>query len=184
MDWSYIAGFLDGEGNIHLGKVTDKNKEIKAYQVMIRIYNSNREVLERIKDFLGYGRIYQFKKNKGKSIVFELTIYKKTEVERFLSRVAEHTICKKEKIKYLLDNYKFTYHSNSNFDLEKFHAFTDRVDVNKFYVNREFKQHKKTPCSICGTLFIYHVGRRRACSEICQEILKTEEKSIKIRLNE
>ncbi|KKN39998.1 hypothetical protein LCGC14_0737690 [marine sediment metagenome] len=57
MNWSYIAGFFDGEGNFHIGRIKMNSGKI-AHYLQIRFYNSNKELLERIKKFLGYGWIF------------------------------------------------------------------------------------------------------------------------------
>jgi len=53
MNWSYIAGFIDGEGNI--GLLHRRNtKRIEPY---LKLINSNREVLEEIRKFVGFGTV-------------------------------------------------------------------------------------------------------------------------------
>jgi len=42
MNWDYLAGFLDGEGSII----------IKPPRVRLYISNTNKEVLEKIRDFV------------------------------------------------------------------------------------------------------------------------------------
>lgn len=57
MNWDYIAGFIDGEGSII----------IKPPRVRIYISNTDKKVLEGIKDFLKCGYVYEVKrKNKPK----------------------------------------------------------------------------------------------------------------------
>jgi len=53
LDWSYIAGFFDGGGNLHINKILNKDKKVKAYQLAVRFYNSDVIVLSTIKTFLG-----------------------------------------------------------------------------------------------------------------------------------
>ncbi len=62
MDWSYIAGFFDGEGNFKIGRIKITKGKI-AHQLQIRITNTNKEVLEEIKRFVGYGWISTFEIN-------------------------------------------------------------------------------------------------------------------------
>ena len=50
---SYIAGFFDGGGNLHINKILNKDKKVKAYQLAVRFYNSDVIVLSTIKTFLG-----------------------------------------------------------------------------------------------------------------------------------
>ena len=55
MNWSYIAGFIDGEGSIVKRK----------YGFAISIPQTNLEVLEEMKEFIGYGNIYKLTKRKS-----------------------------------------------------------------------------------------------------------------------
>ena len=48
MNWDYLAGFLDGEGSII----------IKPPRVRLYISNTNKEVLEKIRDFVKCGNVY------------------------------------------------------------------------------------------------------------------------------
>ncbi len=176
MDWSYISGFFDGEGNINIGKVS-KNEKIISYQVLIRFYNSDLNVLTKIKDFLECGKIYKNnKKTEDRSDLYELTISSKLQVHRVLTALSAFCISKKEKIDYILKNFDFGYNNNSSFDLDKFHSLTSRKNVIKFYIKREFESFKQTPCPICGNLFI-RSPRRMACSDDCRTLLKSKAKS-------
>lgn len=87
MKAEYIAGFFDGEGNINKVKV-------KGYpQYQIRMYQAGKEglkLLKEIQNFLGYGNIYEGKKNTRKknwAVVWELTITSKREILDFKDRI-------------------------------------------------------------------------------------------------
>lgn len=56
MNWDYIAGFMDGEGSII------KKPKRNGFRIMIP--QTNEEVLEKIKQFVGSGFIYEVKKRK------------------------------------------------------------------------------------------------------------------------
>ena len=138
MDWSYIAGFFDGEGNLHINKILNKDKKIKAYQIAVRFYNSDIVVLSTIKEFLGYGVIYSNKRESKPDGVYELSITSKKDVKNTLLHLEKHSISKKAKIIYLLTNFNFERNNNSGFDLETFHKMTERKNAHKFYVERSF----------------------------------------------
>lgn len=122
MDWSYIAGLFDGEGNIHFNKVRGR------FYILSRIYSSNEKALLRIKEFIGFGSIYM-----AKTGVFELTIIKKENNLSFLRAILPHTLIKKEIINFVLENYKFNYgDNNSGFDIVKFHSLVTRKNVEKY----------------------------------------------------
>lgn len=58
MDWNYLAGFIDGEGSII----------IKPPRVRLYISNTNKEVLDKIKEFVKCGSVYEVNmKNKKKN---------------------------------------------------------------------------------------------------------------------
>ena len=127
MDWSYIAGFFDGEGNLHLNFVKNKTN----LQLMCRIYSSDKPVLDIIKEFIdGKGHIY-----KDKNDVYELTIAKKTDVFFFLKNLFPYLVLKKNFVDYILKNYNFERGRNDNFDIQKFRSFVKRKNVSKFYKN-------------------------------------------------
>jgi len=93
MDWKYIAGFFDAEGTIFYD---------------IKIVNTNREVLEKIKNFIGYGKIYvcEFKNNQqhfGKKPIYILQISKRKFVISFITNILNYSIIKrKELMNFLL----------------------------------------------------------------------------------
>ena len=65
MDWRYLAGFFDGEGNIHINFI----KNGKYLQMVCRIYSSERLVIEEIQKFLGFGKVYQKRNGKKRTII-------------------------------------------------------------------------------------------------------------------
>ncbi len=126
MNWDYIAGFFDGEGNIHINKV--KNAPV-TFAILIRIYSSQVEILNEIKYFIGFGAIYQ-KKSNG---IYELTFTKKNQVKEFLENIKDKLIIKKSQVNFLLENYNFNIgFSNSIFDIDKFRSFITRKNVENF----------------------------------------------------
>ncbi len=123
MDWSYLAGFFDGEGNIHFNKIKDK-----SYQILCRIYSSDKLILLSIRDFLGFGNIYQ-RKSTG---VFELTITNKESNFTFLKSILPYSILKRNIINFVLENYDFSRSNNLDFDIDKFHSMISRKNVEKY----------------------------------------------------
>lgn len=68
MMW-YIAGFFDGEGSIYINKTKCiENRTGVRYQFFLTMNNTNREVLEKIREFLGKEGIHLTvdKRNRGK----------------------------------------------------------------------------------------------------------------------
>lgn len=52
---AYLAGIIDGEGTISI--IFHKQKGYPSYGVVLRVYNTNKELLEWIKEKNGYGNI-------------------------------------------------------------------------------------------------------------------------------
>jgi len=125
MDWNYIAGYFDGEGNLHVTEVKGRG----AYHLQIRIYSSDEKSLKKIQEYLGYGKIYLRKKTE----VGELTIAKKEDCLNFLNNIQELVILKQGQVKFLLENYSFERTNNFSFDLDRFRSFVKRKNVTRIY---------------------------------------------------
>jgi len=136
MNWDYIAGFFDGEGNIHISVIRSKtqNNKLKSIQLVCRLYNSNQEILTQIKTFLGFGTIYLKKKE-----IWELVILKKKDVQFFLNQIKDKVILKKGQISYVLNNYSFDHQNNVRFDIDQFRSFVTRKNVDQFRKNTSSK---------------------------------------------
>jgi hypothetical protein len=144
MNWEYIAGFFDGEGNFQVNPVRSAGK-MKSYQLLIRIYSTNKEILERINEFLDYkGHIYTKKAsrdNPNRNLVYEFVVAKKENCLLFLQNIFPHLIVKKAQIDYLLTHFIFSRgDKNLSFDLDKFRSFHTRLNTSKF-----IKNHTITP---------------------------------------
>lgn len=137
MDWSYIAGFFDGEGNLHINVIRIKNK-FKTLQIFCRIYNVNKDILESIKRFIGFGKIYTHKGHRA----LELVISKKQEVKYFLEKIKDLVYLKKEQINYILKNFNFNKDKNFNFNLDEFRSFVDRIGLNDVRKNYNYNLNK------------------------------------------
>jgi len=137
MNWDYIAGFFDGGGNIHILKTKTYENGKHNLAIAIRIYQTSKDILEEIKNFIGYGAIYQHRE------LFELTFVKKENVKDFLLNIKDKVIAKKGQVNYLLENYHFEKSSNENFDVDKFRSFIVRKNVDKFRTLHTTKKEEK-----------------------------------------
>ena len=102
MDWSYVAGLFDRSGNINRIKV--KGREY----LQIRFYNSNKEILEEIQHFIGFGRIYVkelSKRNTNWHDRFELTITTAKEIFIVLSEMLPFLVVKQEKVADIISHH-------------------------------------------------------------------------------
>ncbi len=133
MDLSYIAGFFDGEGNFKTTRIKMKNGNI-AHQIQIRLTNVNKEILEKIKEFLGYGHITKRIRTNDWSDIYNLIISKKKETFNFLQKIKDLLIEKKPQAEFLLENFDFNVGKNNMyFDVEKFRSFISRKNVIRKY---------------------------------------------------
>ncbi len=131
MDWSYIAGFFDGEGNFHI--VFTK----KSIQLVCRMYGDSLEAFNEMAKFMGFGKIYFHKKG---TKVPELTITKKEYVKTFLEQTIPFLIVKRNHAKFLLSQYNFGRDNNLNFDMKRFYTFVKRRNAHKFRSKVRVKQ--------------------------------------------
>ena len=96
MSWQYIAGFMDGEGNISKSWTIRKNKRSKDY-VKINIGNTDKKVLEMIQSFIGYGKIYtrtKFTSPLTKKTQFNLLICRINDCKDFLEHIIPYLVIK------------------------------------------------------------------------------------------
>ena len=128
MNWNYIAGFFDGEGNLHVHPVVGASGK-KTYQLQVRIYSSDDKILKILQEFMNLGKIYLKKKTR----VFELTIANKKDCFEFLIKIKDFVILKKSQINYLLNNYSFERENNLKFDLDAFRSFITRKNVKRIH---------------------------------------------------
>lgn len=116
MNWDYIAGFFDGEGNVNISKISKLNGKF-SYFIQVRLYNSQESVIMAIREFVKMGNIYRFKRPANSNFVFELTITNKKDIKTFLTNLVDKLVIKKEIVSYILTNFSFERDNNNNFDL-------------------------------------------------------------------
>jgi len=92
MNWNYIAGFFDGEGNI------SKVQRGKAATCYLRFSNKVKEVLEEIRQFLQAG-YFTLDKKKG---VFHLVIGGHKKVLRIAEELAPRCVIKRTSLEDLI----------------------------------------------------------------------------------
>lgn len=138
MNWDYIAGFFDGEGNIMMIRHKPYQNGNTSMSILIRIYQKDKQILEEIRNFISYGKIY---KKSGIWGCHELSFSKKEYVEDFILNLVDRCITKRPQLNYLLDNFNFkVYKSNMFFDIEEFRKLIKRGNVDKM---RRLKTIKK-----------------------------------------
>jgi hypothetical protein len=122
MNWDYIAGFFDGEGNINI----IKNNQKLSYYIQIRLYSSDERVLLKIKEFIQKGQVYKVKKSSATNFVYELNLSNKTDVKFFLENLVDKIIIKREITEYVLAKFSFERDNNREFDISIFRNLNQR----------------------------------------------------------
>jgi hypothetical protein len=94
----YIAGLFDGEGTIGLG--TYKTGNSIHFQPFVGISNTDRRVIEIVKETLGFGRIYAQKKTDKKD-VFTWYAHTVDEVAEFVRIFKDRSYVKREQLQLM-----------------------------------------------------------------------------------
>lgn len=109
MDWSYVAGIIDGEGSIMIKyhKSTPlRPRTVSVYAPMIAIVNTSYEMLKVVQEFIGCGHIYIKRNDTPNAIAFgkyhmktywRLHVASIPEVQYILQKCLPHLIIKKDK---------------------------------------------------------------------------------------
>ena len=85
---AYIAGFFDGEGSVIASRINGRP------MVKLCMSQNNLEVLEKIQEFLGYGRL-----NRSSRGHHFLRVNKQAHVRRLIRTIYPHSIVKRKQLK-------------------------------------------------------------------------------------
>lgn len=103
ISWEYIAGFFDGEGCVsRLHKNNPHNNQHNRIFWRILIGQKDRNVLDEIQKFIGYGKVYRIRKSPN--LYYCYTIVKQHEVIDFLKRVSSYVIVKRKQLQITLEH--------------------------------------------------------------------------------
>jgi hypothetical protein len=95
VEWSFVAGFFDGEGNVANRM---RGKSSNPYW-QLQFSNTNLEVLRAIRNFLGTGNIYEVKpKPPGKKVCYSLRIYGARPIVKVADSMLPFAIVKKPQL--------------------------------------------------------------------------------------
>jgi hypothetical protein len=142
MNWDYIAGFIDGEGSII----------IKPPRVRIYISNTNKEILEKIKDFLKCGSVFETKREiKGNwKKQYGWTICSHQNVLRILKNLRNRLVIKRklcEEAVFYIENKRWQKHYLSKEELKKWkylgssRKIAKKLGVSQFSVLKYLKKY-------------------------------------------
>jgi len=103
---SYIAGLIDGEGTVLLSLHKYKNKDSKSiyqyYKPVIRIYNTDKKMIDFCKEVFSYGFISSTKTNGRKHTIYHFSVRKKNDLHNFIDKLLPYLITKNKQAKLLL----------------------------------------------------------------------------------
>lgn len=98
-EWlAYIAGLFDGEGTFGLYR---HNSNSPCVQATAYIANTNKEILEEVRDVLGYGTVYNGRAGTEKWKPLYRLEFSQKETEWFIDDVGMYLRIKKEQSKVL-----------------------------------------------------------------------------------
>jgi len=92
-EWSYLAGILDGEGNIFLQIKSDRAKTC-ALNIRVRIANTDKDLMDWIQEKFGGNLTISKGRTFHHKIVYQIAWYKQAEVLRILEGVLPYLIVK------------------------------------------------------------------------------------------
>lgn len=102
--WAYIAGMIDGDGSITISRhsYTPKTYPRPYYSPQLCIYNTNKEVIDTIGEWIGFGGVYkkEYKNHYRTQYIFRL-FGKKAKL--VLQGVLPYLIIKREQAEIVLD---------------------------------------------------------------------------------
>src|SRR5687767_2483146 len=107
MDWGYVAGYFDGEGNVNCAP-TERGGNTRQ----LSWFNTHAESLGAIRDFMGVGQVRVRSPNcsgfGSRKIQYVLTVSNKKDMLYALDNMLPHLIIKRERAEllraYLIDH--------------------------------------------------------------------------------
>lgn len=99
---SYIAGIVDGEGNIAIGKRTPKGCINPSYTGYVKVTNTDKRLLVWLKNVVGMGSIYSPNVKGNRRPIHNWSICDQ-EAEQFLREIHEFLVIKQEQARTYFD---------------------------------------------------------------------------------
>jgi len=113
VECAYVAGFWDGEGTIGIGKnYTSPYAGGMSYHSRFEVSNTNIEVINKVRDMLGNGRIGKEKRENNKHKTLYRLKLTPNQVRHVLPQIKEYLIIKKEHALVLLEYLKIIKDNN------------------------------------------------------------------------
>lgn len=101
---AYLAGLVDGEGCITIVKCKEKRtKQGFRFFPLVVITNSSKDLIENVRDIIGFGRIYFRKESSRWRKLYQLKIQDMKNIIGFLEGILPFLILKKEQAEILIN---------------------------------------------------------------------------------
>lgn len=140
MTIDYVAGFFDGEGSI----------TISGSRVRTSTPQTNKEVLEKIRDYVGVGSVYKLtKRQKHWKDAWVYSTTNNNDTMEFLTKLYPHLILKQARAIEGIEVLKQYLNKKKDFEYRK-SLVAKMVEEGKSYryIGRELNMNRQTVCNI------------------------------------
>lgn len=172
MDYSYIAGFFDGEGSVMVLTVKYSLGSRVQYRIrpVIKIAQKTRYILDSIRDILGYGTILI-----GKNGCNTLQINGHDNIKDFISKVGPYVIIKHKQLEKMLElidlqyrqgSHPYTYEEFKNIliirdEIFNLNCLTRTKIKQKYYINKILSEQLYTRIYTAPVKLLEYSHRRK-----------------------
>jgi len=101
-DAAYIAGIIDGEGNISLHMYDGKGRTTKVLRPRVGVTNTSLELLEWLRKVIGFGYIDRHKESSEHKDTWRYGLYSVNDIRRLLEDILPYLVVKREQAELLL----------------------------------------------------------------------------------
>jgi len=104
IDPRWLAGFFDGEGTCYIEARRGKGgsgKYVWRLSPCITITQSDREVLERIRNHFGFGHIVKCRSGFTGKPMYHYVVERKEHIRRFIEEIKEHAVLKRRALELM-----------------------------------------------------------------------------------
>lgn len=140
MNIDYVAGFFDGEGSI----------TINRNRVRTSTPQTNKEVLERIRDYIGVGSVYALTKRKEhwkEAWVYSTT--SNSDSLELLTKLYPHLILKQRRAIEAIEVLKEYFDKKADFEKRKVRAAEMVAEGKSYrYIAKELNINRQTVCNV------------------------------------
>jgi hypothetical protein len=142
--YAYIAGFFDGEGSAMILTIKRKRIGIFRFRAVIKIAQKSVELLEILKEMLGFGTVV---KHYGCPC---LQINGSEKTKQFIKLIGPYCILKQKQLLLLVELLKIQYHNNTGYSKgEMTEMIKLRNEVHRLNAQNRDNIKLKYPMEVC-----------------------------------